>query len=105
MLTFSVMHLWKNAVWRFAVLLASRTNNVIVLFLGTVEKTREVIEQGVVIRNTLTPVLPLTTPSKKVIISNVPPFIKDVLIERELQRYGRLVSSIRKIPLGCKSPL
>ena len=77
MLTFSVMHLWKNAVWRFAVLLASRTNNVIVLFLGTVEKTREVIEQGVVIRNTLTPVLPLSTPS----------FIKDVLIERELQRY------------------
>ena len=84
---------------------ASRMNNATVLFLSTVEKTREVVEQGVVIRNTLTPVLPLSTPSKKVIISNVPPFIKDVLIERELQRYGRLISSIRKIPLGCKSPL
>lgn len=84
---------------------ASRMNNAVVAFLGTVEKAREVIEKGIVIHNTLTPVLPLSSPSKKIIISNVPPFIKDDLIERELQRFGRLVSSIRKIYLGCKSPL
>lgn len=84
---------------------ASRMNNAIVLFLGTVEKAREVIQSGVVINDTLRPVLPLSSPSKKIIISNVPPFIKDELIQRELERYGRLVSSIRKIPLGCKSPL
>ena len=81
---------------------ASCMNNAIVLFLGTIEK---MIEQGVVISKTLTPVLPLSTLSKKIIISNVRPFFKDVLIERERQRHGRLVSSIRKIPLGCKSPL
>ncbi|KAL2085238.1 hypothetical protein ACEWY4_018558 [Coilia grayii] len=84
---------------------ASRMNNAIVLFLATVEKAREMILKGVVINDTLWPVLPLSSPSKKIIISNVPPFIKDDLIRKELERYGRVVSSIRKIPLGCKSPL
>lgn len=84
---------------------ASRMNNAIVVFLDTVEKAREVIASGIVVNDTLTPVLPLSSPATKVIISNVPPFISDSVIESNLTRYGRLVSSIRKIPLGCKSPL
>ena len=52
-----------------------------------------------------TTVLPLSSPSKKVIISNVPPFIDDNLIEDKLSGYGRLVSSMRKISLGGKSSL
>ena len=35
----------------------------------------------------------------------MPPFIKDELIARELARYGKPVSPIRTIPLGCKSAL
>ncbi|KAK3515642.1 hypothetical protein QTP70_026407, partial [Hemibagrus guttatus] len=35
----------------------------------------------------------------------VPPFISDEAIGKELSRYGRMVSPIKKIPLGCKSPL
>ncbi|KAL6483990.1 hypothetical protein MHYP_G00088630 [Metynnis hypsauchen] len=31
--------------------------------------------------------------------------VKDKLIARELSRHGKLVSPIRKIPLGCKKPL
>ena len=84
---------------------ASRMNGAAVLFLDSIEKAREIIQQGVILRNTLCPVLPLSSPSRKVIISNVPPFIKDELILKELERYGRVVSSIRKISLGCKSPL
>ncbi|KAK3522640.1 hypothetical protein QTP86_028630, partial [Hemibagrus guttatus] len=38
-------------------------------------------------------------------LSNVPPFISDEAIGKELSRYGRMVSPIKKIPLGCKSPL
>lgn len=84
---------------------ASRMNNAIVVFLGTVEKAREIIASGIVINDTLTPVLPLSTPATKVIISNAPPFISDDMIESNLLRYGRVVSSMRKINLGCKSPL
>lgn len=84
---------------------ASRMNGATVIFLDSVEKARVAIENGVILRDTLCPVLPLSSPSRKIIISNVPPFIKDELILKELERYGRVVSSIRKISLGCKSPL
>ncbi|KAK3565809.1 hypothetical protein QTP86_015570 [Hemibagrus guttatus] len=47
----------------------------------------------------------LSSPAKKVMLSNVPPFISDEAIGKELSRYGRMVSPIKKIPLGCKSPL
>ncbi|KAK3533176.1 hypothetical protein QTP70_012427 [Hemibagrus guttatus] len=41
------------------------------------------------------------SPAKKVMLSNVPPFISDEAIGKELSRYGRLVSPIKKIPFGC----
>ena len=84
---------------------ASRMNNAIVVFISTVDKARQVIATGIVLNDAHTTVLPLSSPSKKVIISNVPPFINDNLIEDKLSGYGRLVSSIRKISLGCKSTL
>ncbi|KAK3540807.1 hypothetical protein QTP86_001970 [Hemibagrus guttatus] len=40
-------------------------------------------------------------PAKEVMLSNVPPFISDEAIGKELSRYGRMVSPIKKIPLGC----
>ncbi|MGH0123331.1 UNVERIFIED_CONTAM: hypothetical protein FKN15_067780, partial [Acipenser sinensis] len=48
--------------------------------------------------------LPLSTPLRKVVLSNVPPFIPNAVIERELARYGKIMSPIRMIPLGCKNP-
>ena len=72
---------------------------------SSIEKANEVIEKGLVLYDSFTPVLPLSTPSKKIIVSNIPPFIKDELIEGKLQCHGWLVSSIGKIPLGCKSRL
>ncbi|KAK3542235.1 hypothetical protein QTP86_021395, partial [Hemibagrus guttatus] len=40
------------------------------------------------------------SPAKKVMLSNVPPFISDEAIGKELSQYGRMVSPIKKIPLG-----
>ena len=82
---------------------ASRMNSAIVVFIATIEKARQLIVTGIVLNDAYTTVLPLSSPSKKVIISNVPPFIDDNLIEDKLSVYGRLVSSMRKISLGCKS--
>ncbi len=84
---------------------ASRMNSAFVLFFSTIEKANEIVQNSVVIKGSLTPVFPLSTPAKKIMISNVPPFVKDEMIVQELSRYGKIVSPIKKIPLGCKSPL
>ncbi len=84
---------------------ASRMNNAVVLFLSTIEKANEIVQNGVVIKGSLIPVFPLSTPAKKIVLSNIPPFVKDEIIVQELSRYGKIVSPIKKIPLGCKSPL
>ncbi len=39
---------------------------------------------------------------KKVIFSNVPPFIKDELLIAELSRHGKVMFQMKKIPPGCK---
>lgn len=63
------------------------------------------VQNGVVLHGTLNQVLPLSLPSKKIVISNVSPLLPNSLLERELARHGKLVSSITNIPLGSKSPL
>ncbi len=46
---------------------------------------------------------PLVTPTTRVTISNVPPFIRNDEIEKALMRYGKLASEIKMIPLRCKN--
>jgi len=94
-----------DVVGHECVLAASKMNNSIVLFLNTVEKANEVVDKGINIRGLFTPVLPLSTPAKKVTISNVPPFIKDEMLMKELSRFGKLIAPIKKIAIGCKSGL
>ncbi|KAI3373352.1 hypothetical protein L3Q82_006652 [Scortum barcoo] len=40
-------------------------------------KVERVVEAGIVLRDTFTPVYPLVNPSKKITVSNAPPFIKN----------------------------
>ena len=87
------------------VLSAARMNNAVVLFLRTIAMANEVVERGVVINGEFTSVLPLSTPSKRVTLSNVPPFIKDEVLLQTLSHHGKLVSQIKKIPIASKSPL
>ncbi|KAK3517732.1 hypothetical protein QTP70_016978 [Hemibagrus guttatus] len=80
-------------------------NSAIVVFLNDVDKVRKLTQNGIVVNNEMILVSPLSSPAKKVMLSNVPPFISDEAIGKELSRYGQMVSPIKKIPLGCKSPL
>ena len=82
---------------------ASRMNGAIVLFLDDVTKVETVVENGIVVRDTFTPVLPLISPTKKIVISNAPPFIKNEILAKELSRYGKVVSPVKMVLLGCKS--
>ncbi len=94
-----------DVVGHECILAASRMNNAFVLFLNSVEKANEVVEKGVVIGGLFTLVLPLSTPAKKVTLSNVPPFITDEMLNKELSRFGKIVSPMKKITLGSKSDL
>lgn len=87
------------------VLSASRMNNAIVIFLKTIDLANLVVESGVEIGGIFTSVLPLSTPSKKVTLSNVPPFIKNDTLAGMLARYGKLISPIKMIPIGSKSSI
>lgn len=71
---------------------ASKMNSAVVIFLDTTDKVNQLLESGVVIQGTFTPVLSLVNPAKRVIISNVPPFIRHKLLENELARHGQVVT-------------
>ncbi len=86
-----------------SVLSAARMNSAIVLFLDDVNKVNEIVTSGIVLNDAYTAVMPLMQPAKKVVLSNVPPFIKDEVIGRELGRHGKIVSQIKKITLKSKS--
>lgn len=66
------------------ILSAARMNNVIVMVRHTVEPANKLVARGVAIDCVLLNVLPLATPSKKIILSNVPPFIKDYILKKIL---------------------
>ncbi|CAG5919986.1 unnamed protein product [Menidia menidia] len=77
---------------------ASRMNKAVVAFL----KDHQLIESGVVVRDLLVQVSPLSVPSTRITVSGVPPFIPNVLLENELCRFGKMASGFRTVSLGCK---
>lgn len=87
------------------ILSASRMNGAVVVFVKTIELANQLVETGVDIGGIFAQVLPLSTPSKRVTLANVPPFIKNEVLVEMLSRYGKLVSTIKMIPIGGKSSL
>ena len=74
------------------------------LFFWTVLILVNTVERGVVIQDTFVQVVPLVNPAKKIILSKVPSLISNEIFKRELVRHGQLMSPVKLIPLGCKSP-
>lgn len=87
-----------------SIISASRMNGAVVLFLDNIDKVNSVVANGIVINDTFTPVMPLVQPAKRITLSNVPPFIKDDTLERELSRHGKIMSKMKKVPIRCNSP-
>lgn len=86
------------------ILSASRMNKAIVVFLSTEQLVSQLTENGVWVRGSHVTMTPLATPATKITVSNVPPFIPNDAILKELARYGKTASPVRMIPLGCKNP-
>jgi len=80
-------------------------NGSVVIFLDQVEKVSRVVEEGLAVGDLFVQVSPLEQPSTRVLVSNVPPFITDEFLSRELSRHGKLVSPIREIASGFKESL
>jgi len=84
---------------------AARMNGAAVLFVEKVEQANLLVESGISVNGSFLQVSPLTQPATKIILSNVPPFVSDEFLVRELSRHGKVVSPVKKILSGCKSPL
>ncbi len=93
-----------NAVGAQNILSASRMNKAVVIFLRQTSMVNDLVEHGLSVKDVYVPVLPLSNPSKKVVLSNVPPFIPNDTLERMLVRYGKLMGPIKMISLGLKNP-
>ena len=53
------------------------------------------IASGIFVRDVLVSISPLSTPSTRVVVANLPPFITDYQIRKELSRFGELASGFR----------
>ncbi len=82
------------------ILSASRMNKAMVVFLKTEPLVNQLTESRIWIKEVFVPV---TAPATKVTIFNVPPFISNDAITKELTRFGKIASPVRMIPLGCKN--
>ena len=81
---------------------ASRMNKAVVVFLKQVVFVTKLVVSGIWVNGAFVQVTPLSAPATKVVVSNVPPFIKNETIERELGRFGKFAGTMKMIPLGCK---
>lgn len=82
---------------------ASRMNKAVVVFVKEEELANRLISEGIVVGGDFLTISPLVTPTTRVTVSNVPPFIPNAEIERALARYGKFASGIRTIPLRCRN--
>jgi len=82
---------------------ASRMNKAVVVFLKSEALVNQLTVSGIWVKEAFVPVTPLSAPATKVTISNVPPFVSNDVIIKELQRFGKIAGPARMIPLGCKN--
>ncbi len=52
---------------------------------------------GIWVKEMFVPVTPLSAPATKVTISNVPPFVSNEAILKELQRFGKIASPVKTL--------
>lgn len=81
---------------------ASRMNKAVVVFLSDEKLINGLVESGLWVNEVYVPITPLFSPTVKVTVSNVPPFIRNNDLLRELARFGKIASAMKTIPLGCR---
>ncbi len=85
-----------DVVGHECILAASRMNNAFVLFLNSVEESKRSCGERSGDWRLFTLVLPLSTPAKKVTLSNVPPFITDEMFKQRTVTFWKDSQSYEK---------
>ncbi|XP_053487943.1 eukaryotic translation initiation factor 4E-1A isoform X1 [Ictalurus furcatus] len=81
----------------------SRMNKAVVVFLKKERLANTLSESGIWLKGVMLHVTPLSAPATWVVFSNVPAFVTNELMMKELARFGRFSSPMTDIPLGCKN--
>lgn len=84
---------------------ASRMNKAIVVFLKSEALVNELTVNGIWVKETFVSVTPLSAPATRVTVSNIPPFVPNEVVTKELTRFGKIASPVKSIPLGCKNSM
>jgi len=86
-----------------SVIAASRMNQRVVIFVAKEEMVAQLVESGLTVEpDIFLFISPLDVPSMKVLLSNIPPFIKNEQVKAALEQYGTVVSKITFIPVRFK---
>lgn len=83
---------------------ASRMNQAVVVFLKEQNLVNRLIVNGLTVKDAFVQLSPMYTSTTKVTISNIPPFVSNDVLQRELARFGKVVSPFKTVALGCKHP-
>ena len=82
---------------------ASRMNKAVVVFMKRANLVGRLIASGIFVRDVLVSISPLSTPSTRVVVANLPPFITDDQIRKELSRFGKFASGFRVLSAGFQA--
>lgn len=82
---------------------ASRVDKAIVVFLKSESLINQLTVSGLLVKEAFVAVNLLSSPATQITISNVPPFVSNDAITKELQKFGTIASPVKMIPLGCKN--
>jgi hypothetical protein len=82
---------------------ASRMNKAVVVFMKRVHLVGRLIASGIFVRNVLVPISPLSSPLTRVVTANLPPFITDDQIRKELSLFGKFFSGFRVQSAGFQA--
>lgn len=80
------------------------TNGAVVVFVEKVKQVPPLVEAGISVGGSFEVVLPVSQPTTKITVERASVHQEQFLC-RELSSHGKIVSPVRKVMSGCKSPL
>ena len=81
----------------------SRMNKAVVVFMKRVHLVGRLIASGICVKDVLLLISPLSTPSTRVVVANLPPFITDDQIRKELSHFGKFASGFHVLLAGFQA--
>lgn len=81
----------------------SRMNKALVVLMKIVHLVGRLIASGTFVRDVLVSIYPLSTPSTRVVVANLPPFITDDKIRKEPSWFVKFASGFRVLSAGFQA--